>query len=652
VQWGFASRPGAGSVHHTVTEFPADSLYGDLGPTLERLEVPAAHELGFLGSGTRIGILDRFFTEDHLALRSNPPITARDFVDGDLSVGPLIESPPGAADHGTALWSLISADWPGSLTGSAPEAGILLARVQTDQDPVGADEDRWVEGLEWMETQGARVVLSGVGFRNFEEGGYTAEDLNGDVAPATRAADEAARRGVLVVAPVGNLGPDPSTLESPADGDSVLAVGAVNLLGSSSEFSSAGPTADGRVKPDLFAPGEALPAASGSDPEGLDLVQGTEFAAALLAGASALFVEAYPERGPMGVVQALENSAVARDGSEARVPRVAAAILFPDGVRALPAQDVGPQGQVTNLAPQFQWNVPTTHPLGLPVTFRLEFAEDPLFETVMVSDSVVGTFARRLQEPLPPRTTLFWRVEARSSQGVRWATPPQGPLEVPSWVTLDVLNDPGGTQVADPQPEFRWTAMELSGSGGPLIFQLQLLLDREEEVIQTYPGLSEESYRIEEPLPFNVPLRWRVVAEARSGMADTVTSAGPFVVTGGANPPVTILYQNFPNPFPNPVQGVRRTRIWFDLAVPSLVELALFDMRGRLVRTLIPGPGCGATELPPGLYGREEGPGPDPCVVTSWDGKDDRGRDVPPGVYLLRLRAGGVVEVRRVVFWP
>jgi hypothetical protein len=194
--------------------------------------------------------------------------------------------------------------------------------------------------------------------------------------------------------------------------------------------------------------------------------------------------------------------------------------------------------------------------------------------------------------------------------------------------------------------------MELPGPTSPFTFELQILLDREGEIIQSYPALGEEHHRIGEPLPFNLPLRWRVIAQARTGAADTVASAGPFVVTGGANPPVTILYQNFPNPFPNPDTGIRETRIWFDLAEQSAVELAVYDMRGRLVRSLIPGRGCGPIELPPGLYGREEGPSPDPCSAFAWDGQDERGRSVSPGVYLLRLRAGGVVEVRRVVYWP
>jgi hypothetical protein len=630
----------------------ADTVYGQLGPILQRLEVPAVHQLGFSGTGTRIGILAGHFLPGHAVIGGASPVAVRDFVEGDDRVEPGPEDSPESADHGTGLWSLISGDMPGRLTGVAPGAGILLARVLSDRDPVGADEDRWVAGLEWLESHGARVVLSGTGFRNFEGGDYTAGDLNGDVAPATLAADEAARRGILVVAPVGNEGPGAETLASPSDGDSVLAVGSVNLTGSPSSFSSRGPTSDGRPKPDLMAPGEAVPVASGTGDDSLGEAQGTEFAGALLAGAAALLVEAHPERGPMEILQALALSAPVFGEPTGLVPRIAPAVVFPDGVSAIPLQEVNAQGQLASLAPQVRWDTPTLHPLGLPVTFHLEFAEDSTLQQPLLTDSVVGTFARRLQEPLPPRTRLFWRVEARSSQGIRRPSQIEGPVDVPPWVSLDVLNDPSGIEVADPQPEFKWTAVELLGPAGPFTFELQVLLDREGEVIQSYSGLQEERVTLDEPLPFNVPLRWSVIAEARTGAVDTVTSAGPFVVTGGENPPVTILYQNFPNPFPNLAEGIVDTRIWFDLAEHSRVRLAVFDMRGRLVRNLIPGRGCGPVELPPGLYGREEGVPQDPCTSFSWDGRDDGGQRVSSGVYLLRLQAGGVVEVRRVVFWP
>ncbi len=630
----------------------ADSTYGSLGTFLDLIGVPQAHAMGFRGSGTRLGILDGLFSLDHATLGANPPLATRDFVEGDLSVGPSPFDPPLAADHGTALWSLVSADFPGVILGAAPASGVVLARIRGTGDLTEADEDRWVAGLEWLESQGARVVLSGVTFRTFPDSSYGIGDLNGNGTPSSRAADEAARRGVLVVVGVGNGGPGPETLGAPADADSVMSVGAVDGTGGVASFSASGPTGDGRQKPELLAPGTGLPAASVGGPGLLEPVDGTDFAAGLLAGAAALFIQAYPERGPMEVLAALRGSVSPGAAGSVGVPDVSSAILFPDGLLADPLTEVDAEGRVSTLTPEFRWNAPTIHPVGLPVTFRLELAEDSLFSRMALRDSVVGTFARRLRVPLPARARLFWRIVAISAQGVRRPSAAQGPILVPPWVTLDVLNDVGGTEIADPQPEFRWTPLSLQPPAGPFIFQLQVLSDRQGEILQSQSGLREPRFRVTEELPFNQPLRWRVIAEARGGQVDTVTSAGSFIVTGETRPPVTILYQNFPNPFPHPDLGSGKTRIWFDLADEAPVQLAVYDVRGRLVRRLIPGPGCPIQELPPGLYGRAEGPSADPCVSFSWDGRTDDGVKVSRGVYLLRLRAGTVVGVRRVVYWP
>lgn len=649
---GLLPAPFPSGLGPLMTPPAVDSIYGGLGQSLQTVGIPTAHDLGFFGAGVRIGILDGTFLQDHVTLRGRSPLAARDFVDLDPSPFPDVADPPGSASHGTALWSILSGNLRGVLVGGAPEAEILLARIRGFDALTPVDEDRWVEGLEWLESQGARIVLSGVSFREFQGSAHTLEDLNGDRTPSTMAADEAARRGVLVVTPVGNNGPAFQSLEAPADGDSVLAVGAVDSRGTPTVFSALGPTADGRDKPDLYAPGLSVEAASGLDARTLERVAGTEFAGAIIAGAVALVVEAYPDRSPMELLEMLARSASPDENLVLGIPNTASAILFPDGLFLLPLQEIGGEGEVTNLAPQFQWTAPTLHPLGLPVTFHLELSEDSLFRSLALSDSVVGTFARRPADPLPPRTRLFWQIRARSAQGVERIARSAEALSVPSWVTLEVFNDPSGSELTEVQPEFRWSSPEVSSPAGPLLYDLQILSDRESELIQEYSDLDRREFRITAPLPFNLPLRWRVIARSRGGTADTVTSAGPFVVTSGAKPPATILYQNFPNPFPNVEFGGMETRVWFDLAEESEVELAVYDVRGRLIRSLIPARGCPQVRLTPGLYGREPGRHPDPCVTLSWNGLDDRGRDVPPGVYLLRLRAGGVADVRRVVYWP
>jgi hypothetical protein len=626
-----------------------------LSQELDELGVLFAREAGLTGTGIRVGILGTAVRLDHGALRNVEILATRDFVAGDDAVTPEVGEALEEAGPGTAALAIIAGDLPERDRGPAFGSSYALARVEEVSSARRVEEDLWVAGLEWLESLGVRVVVSLVGFREFDDFAYGLEWFDGDQIPATLAADEAARRGVLVVVPVGNGGPGGQTLVAPADGDSVISVGASDAAGRPAGFSARGPTSDGRRKPEILAPGVGLVTAGVAAPDDTVAVDGTEFAGALIGGIAALFAEAHPERGPLSIAEALISSARSRpDGVASNgpgVPDVASAIFFPDGLRALPLQEVTPAGTVTSLVPRFFWDAPTVDLRALPVVFRLQAAEDSAFSEVVVRDSVVGAFARRPAAPLPPRRRLFWRVEAETTQGVRRRTETQGPIEVPSWVTLLVLNDPAGVTIEETRPTLEWDAFDVPAPAGPLAFELQVLSDRDQEPIQSFPDLRETSFRIPDPLPFNLPLRWRVIATAPVGGADTVTSAGPFVITSRSRPPVTILFQNYPNPFPREDLGRSVTRIWFDLSTPGEVTLEVFDLRGRRIRRLIPASGCAPITLESGLYGRDE-VDLNECTLLHWDGKDDQGREVPRGVYLLRLRARDVEEIRRMVYWP
>lgn len=115
-------------------------------------------------------------------------------------------------------------------------------------------------------------------------------------------------------------------------------------------------------------------------------------------------------------------------------------------------------------------------------------------------------------------------------------------------------------------------------------------------------------------------------------------------------PPINLLYQNFPNPFPS--IGVPATCIWFDLAQNSTgVTVAIYDLRGRLVRTIVPSADIGST-LPAGYYGRNgNGPAASGCDPRlTWDGRGSNGASVPPGVYLLRLHVDDAWQTKKMIF--
>lgn len=115
-------------------------------------------------------------------------------------------------------------------------------------------------------------------------------------------------------------------------------------------------------------------------------------------------------------------------------------------------------------------------------------------------------------------------------------------------------------------------------------------------------------------------------------------------------PPVNLLYQNFPNPFPSTASPV--TCIWFDLAQRSSdVTLAIYDLRGRLVRTIVPSASVPST-LDAGYYGRSSnGPLAGGCDARfTWDGHGSNGGSVPPGVYLVRLHVDGAWQTKKIIY--
>ncbi len=126
-----------------------------------------------------------------------------------------------------------------------------------------------------------------------------------------------------------------------------------------------------------------------------------------------------------------------------------------------------------------------------------------------------------------------------------------------------------------------------------------------------------------------------------SGAAEAQTSEPPRA---------TLLYQNFPNPFPS--DGILATCVWFDLARATDVHLQVLDIRGNVVRTLVPAASTPA-QLSAGRYGRGTGDIPNGFGCDGqfiWDGTASDGSLVPAGVYLLRLRADGADIVRRMLF--
>jgi subtilisin family serine protease len=259
---------------------------------------------GYSGEGVVVGVLDSGFNLFHTAFSEIDVLDMYDFLMDDPDPSQQEGDPPGQAVHGTAVLSIIGAHEDGIYSGGAPGASFLLAKTEDTSDEYEAEEDYWVEGLEWLEAGGADIVSSSLGYIEW----YDFEDLDGNTAVTTIAADIAASRGMPVFNAVGNEGPGEGTLIAPADGDSVMAVGAVDSQGIITGFSSRGPTADGRIKPDVTARG-AWTVFVADAATGYSSGNGTSFATPLVSSAAALLLQAHPEWTSLDVMDALRATA-------------------------------------------------------------------------------------------------------------------------------------------------------------------------------------------------------------------------------------------------------------------------------------------------------------------------------------------------------
>ncbi len=308
-------RPAAEPAAPGAKALAADAF--DYGPNLAAMEqagVVAAHAAGLTGRDVVVGVLDSGFRTTHEALAGLSVLAAWDFVNGDPVVDDQEGDPPGAANHGTMVLSTLAARRSGHLVGPAPGVAVILAKTEDVSQEIPVEEDHWVAGLEWLEAQGADLVTSSLVYLDW----YTFADLDGNTAVSTVAADQAVARGLPVINAAGNYRQTTGTIGAPADADSVITVGAVTASGVTAWFSSPGPTADGRIKPDVAALGVDNTVADPADGRGYQQASGTSFATPLVAGVAALVLERAPSLTPLQLREALRQTAVPSRGAGQR----------------------------------------------------------------------------------------------------------------------------------------------------------------------------------------------------------------------------------------------------------------------------------------------------------------------------------------------
>lgn len=284
--------------------------YGASWTQISMLNGHLLHAMEAKGQGMLIGVLDSGFDKadslpafDSLRAREGIILT-RDMVNHD---GDVYED----HWHGRSVLSCMTGILPGYLKGTAPNSDYVLLRTEEVANEYIVEEDNWIAGAELSDSLGCDLITTSLGYTQFDDSltDHVYSDLDGATARISIAAGIATQKGMITVSSAGNSGQnDWHFIGTPADAIDILAVGAVGAQEQHAPFSSWGPSADGRVKPDVCTMGWG---AIGLRVEGDSIapLNGTSFSAPILAGLVTCLWQLHPDRTAQEIMHAVRQSA-------------------------------------------------------------------------------------------------------------------------------------------------------------------------------------------------------------------------------------------------------------------------------------------------------------------------------------------------------
>lgn len=267
------------------------------------------HNIGLRGQHMIVGILDAGF-RNFTSLKAFDSVIANGQILGTWDFVANNETVTDDDAHGMQVFSVIAANIPGTFIGTASKAGYYLFRSENVASEYPIEEHDWVCAAERVDSLGGDIITSSLGYTKFQDAqfNHTYAQMDGNTTMAAIGADLAAKKGILVGNAVGNDGNSSwKFLSTPADGDSVLAVGSVNSNGQPSATSSFGPSADGQVKPDVASMGVNTTIQLTNNKIGTS--SGTSFACPNLMGLATCLWQGFPEKNNMAIINALRQSA-------------------------------------------------------------------------------------------------------------------------------------------------------------------------------------------------------------------------------------------------------------------------------------------------------------------------------------------------------
>lgn len=288
-----------------------DFNYGATETQIKMLNADFLHKQGFTGKGIVIAVIDAGFPNvNTLApfkrIRDNKQILGGyDFVERNTNFYT-------GNSHGTHVLSTIAGYIKSEKTnfvGTAPDASFYLFRSENADKEEPVEESLWVEAAERADSLGVDIINTSLGYTKFDNPKYSHvyADLDGKTAFMSRGAEIAASRGMIVINAAGNDGDKEwKYVGVPADAKSVLTVGAVSRAKVVVDFSSRGPTADGRTKPDVMALG-FLAIITHFENGYPSITNGTSFASPIMAGAVACLRQAYPNKKASTIIEEVKK---------------------------------------------------------------------------------------------------------------------------------------------------------------------------------------------------------------------------------------------------------------------------------------------------------------------------------------------------------
>ena len=268
-----------------------DGFYGAADAQLKSLNGKRLHESGYRGRGMMIAVFDGgFMNVDKIpALHKIKLAGVKDFV------VPESKNVFGEMEHGTMVLSTMAANAPDFYVGVAPEAQYLLIRCEDERTESLAEEDYWASAAEYADSCGVDVINSSLGYHGFDDSSMNHHyyEQDGKTVLISRTASMCADKGIVCVNSAGNDGMGSwKKINFPADATDILTVGSINEHGANAAFSAVGPTADGRIKPDVMAFGSPTCVITGRGSIIND--NGTSFSSPLVAGMVACLWQALP----------------------------------------------------------------------------------------------------------------------------------------------------------------------------------------------------------------------------------------------------------------------------------------------------------------------------------------------------------------------